>query len=111
VVAFYVFNRKNADDYHDEMNGDKIELAWASIKNYVRMNKRTFKINVVKKSLEERIKRVMTDTWKNFFGHVIKVEEKFWQVGFISDELLDAEEALHILTITDDTTDSDSDSN
>jgi len=77
---------------HCELN--PIELAWASIKNYERMNNRTFKINDVKTLLEEGIERVTTDMWKNFFGHVIKVEE-----------------TSHILTITGDTTDSDSDSN
>jgi len=95
--------------YHCELN--PIELAWASVKNYVRMNNRTFEMNDVKKLLEEGVERVTPDMWKNFIDHVIKVEEKFWQVDFISDELLDAEETSHILTITGDTTDSDSDSN
>ena len=95
--------------YHCELN--PIELAWASVKNYVRMNNRTFKINDVKKLLEEGVERVTPDMWKNLLGHIIKVEEKFWQVDFTSNELLDAEEASHILTITGDTTDSDSDSN
>ncbi|KAL4126023.1 hypothetical protein QTP88_010255 [Uroleucon formosanum] len=57
------------------------------------------------------VERVTPDIWKNFLGNIMKVEEKFWQVDFISNELLDAEEASHILTVTGDTTDSDSDSN
>jgi len=90
--------------YHCELN--PIELAWASVKNYVRMNNRTFKLNDVKKLLEEGVERVTPDMWKNFVGHIIKVEEKFWQVDFISNELLDAEVTSHVLTITGDTSDS-----
>jgi len=90
--------------YHCELN--PIELAWASVKNYVGMKNRTFKLNEVKKLLEEGVERVTPDMWKNFVGHIIKVEEKFWQVDFISNELLDAEVTSHVLTITGDTSDS-----
>ncbi|XP_022161706.1 uncharacterized protein LOC111027615 [Myzus persicae] len=95
--------------YHCELN--PIELAWASVKNYVKMNNSTFKMNDVKKLLEEGVERVTPDMWKNFVDHIIKVEEKFWQVDFISNELLDAEVTSHVLTITGDTSDSFSDSN
>jgi len=94
--------------YHCELN--PIEMAWASVKNYVKMNNSTFKMNDVKKLLEEGVERVTPDMWKNYVDHIIKVEEKFWQVDFISNELLDAEVTSHVLTITGDTSDSFSDS-
>ncbi|KAE9522154.1 hypothetical protein AGLY_017414 [Aphis glycines] len=94
--------------YHCELN--PIELAWASVKNYVKMNNSTFKMNDVKKLLEEGVERVTPDMWKNYVDHIIKVEEKFWQVDYISNELLDAEVTSHVLTITGDTSDSFSDS-
>lgn len=56
--------------------------------------------------------------WTNFVGHVVKEEEKFWNIDNITDEVMDAEPeegARHILTIgtgdTDTSGDSDSDSN
>ncbi|XP_060854986.1 uncharacterized protein C21orf140 homolog [Metopolophium dirhodum] len=61
--------------YHCELN--PIELAWASVKNYVKMNNSTFKMNDVKKLLEEGVERVTPDMWKNYVDHIIKVEEKF----------------------------------
>lgn len=67
--------------YHCELN--PIELAWASVKNYVKMNNSTFKMNDVKKLLEEEVERVTPDMWKNYVDHIIKVEEKFWQVDYI----------------------------
>lgn len=67
--------------YHCELN--PIELAWASVKNYVKMNNSTFKMNDVKKLLEEGVERVTPDMWKNYVDHIIKVEEKFWQVDYI----------------------------
>jgi len=53
--------------------------------------------------------------WTNFIGHVIKEEEKFWNIENLTDEILDEEpdeEVRHILTIgTGDTSSSDLDSN
>lgn len=72
------------------------------------MNNNTFKIQDVKKLLEEDVEQVTSDMWKNVIAHIIKEEEKFWQVDFISDEMLDKIQGSHILTITGDT-DSDSD--
>lgn len=50
--------------------------------------------------------------WTNFVGHVVKEEEKFWNLEHLTDEILDEEpdEARHILTITGDTSSSESSS-
>lgn len=93
--------------YHCELN--PIELAWSSVKNYVRMNNTTYKLQDVHRLLEEGVERVSADMWKNFIAHVIKEEDKLWQIEFISDELLEEEQGSHVLTITGDTS-SDSDS-
>lgn len=93
--------------YHCELN--PIELAWSSVKNYVRMNNTTYKLQDVRKLLEEGVERVTPDMWKNFITHVTKEEDKFWQIDVLSDELFDEQES-HVLTITGETSsDFDSD--
>lgn len=94
--------------YHCELN--PIELAWSWIKNYVRMNNTTFKLNDVHDLLKKAVDNVTSEMWTNFVGHVIKEEDRFWKIDFLSDEVFDAEPETgeHILTITGDTT-SDSD--
>ncbi|XP_060871648.1 uncharacterized protein LOC132945867 [Metopolophium dirhodum] len=94
--------------YHYELN--PIELAWSSVKNYVRMNNTTYKLQDVRKLLEEGVERVTPDMWKNFVAHVIKEEDTFWQIDVLSDQLLDEEQGSHVITITGDTSsDFDSD--
>jgi len=93
--------------YHCELN--PIELTWSSVKNYVHMNNTTYKLQDVRKLLEEGVERVTPDMWKNFITHVKKEEDKFWPIDVLSDELFDEQES-HILTITGDTSsDFDSD--
>jgi len=49
---------------------------------------------------------VTPEMWSNFVSHTIKEEDKFWQLDFISDEMLEETLAstLHVLTITGETT-------
>lgn len=73
------------------------------------MNNTTYKLQYVRKLLEEGVKQVTLDMWTNFITHVIKEEDKFWQIDVLSDELFDEQES-HVLTITGDTSsDFDSD--
>lgn len=48
--------------------------------------------------------------WKNFVQHTIKEEDKFWNVDFVIDEIMD-DYNIHsgVMTITGDTSDSDDD--
>lgn len=89
-----------------------IELAWSSVKHHVKMNNKTLKLPDVQNLLHEGVERVTPDMWKNCINHVIKVEDKFFEVDFITDELLEMEStepnASQILTITGDTSDSES---
>ncbi|XP_025207344.1 uncharacterized protein LOC112603129 [Melanaphis sacchari] len=94
--------------YHCELN--PIELAWSSIKQYVKMNNTTFKLQDVKQLLVEGVERVSPDMWKNFISHVIKEEKKLCEIDFITDDILEGETSYqHVLTITGNISDSESD--
>lgn len=93
--------------YHCELN--PIELAWSSVKSYVRTHNSTFKLKDVKELLERGVEHVTPEMWTNFVGHVVKEEEKFWNIDSITDDYMDEEPGRHILTIGDTSSDSDSD--
>lgn len=93
--------------YHFELN--PIELAWSSVKNHVRMNNSTQKLQDVKQLITEGVNRVNSDMWKNFKLHTKKKENFFYEIDFIIDEVLTAEMADITLTIPEDTS-SNSDS-
>lgn len=95
--------------YHCELN--PIELAWSSVKNYVRMNNTTYKLPEVKNLLHEGIDHVSPDMWKNFIRHTKKEEEKFWEVDDIVDDILSAETEPVVMDInSSEEASSDSDS-
>ncbi|CAI6374565.1 unnamed protein product [Macrosiphum euphorbiae] len=73
--------------YHCELN--PIELAWSSVKSYVRTHNNTFKLKDVMELLKKGVEHVSPDMWKNFIEHVKKVEDKFWDLEHITDELMD----------------------
>lgn len=91
--------------YHCELN--PIELAWSVVKQHVKANNTTFKINDVRQLLNDGIQKVTPEMWSNFVSHTIKEEDKLWQIDYISDEMLDEEPTSHVLTITGLTSDSE----
>lgn len=93
--------------YHCELN--PIELAWSSVKNHVRMNNTTYKLPDVKNLLIEGINRVDAEMWKNFISHT-KKESKFYEIDIVIDEVLSAEKADLLMTITGHTSSSETDS-
>jgi len=95
--------------YHCELN--PIELAWSSVKHYVRTHNNTFKIKDVKELLKQGVEHVTPEMWTNFVQHVLKEEDKFRRIDLISDDILEEEPEgeQHVLTIgTGDTSGSDS---
>ncbi|XP_050065515.1 uncharacterized protein LOC126554479 [Aphis gossypii] len=93
--------------YHCELN--PIELAWSSVKNYVRKNNTTFKLQDVKRLLIEGVQRVDSEMWKNFIKHVVDDEDKLWNMDFIVDEFT-AEQEPCVLNLVPDDSDSESNS-
>jgi len=96
---------------HCELN--PIELAWSSVKSYVRAHNNTYKLNDVLELLKKGVEHVTPEMWENFVEHVKKVEEQFWDIENITDSVMDKqpeEEDRHVLMIgTGDTSSSDSD--
>lgn len=90
--------------YHCEFN--PIELAWSSVKRYVKTNNTTFKLLDVKKLLIEGVNYCTPEMWKNFVQHVIKIEDMFWSVDLTVDDVMDNNN-LHVMTTTGGTSDSD----
>lgn len=88
--------------YHCELN--PIELVWAQVKGDVARNNTTFKLNDVKKLMENALNKVTPERWKNCVSHVLKEEDKFWQLDNLVDITLDP------IVISVNTQDSDSDS-
>jgi len=99
---------RSTPPYHCELN--PIELAWSSVKRYVKSNKSTFKLPDVKKLLIDGVNQCTSEMWKNFVQHTIKEEDKFWDVDFVIDKIMD-DDNMHcgVMTITGDTSDSDYD--
>lgn len=96
--------------YHCELN--PIELVWSMVKSYVKSNNITYKTIDVKHLLHQAIDRVKPEDWQSFISHVKGEEQKFWDVDFICDELIDElpVNPRHVLTIGEsDTSDDDDD--
>ncbi|CAI6372173.1 unnamed protein product [Macrosiphum euphorbiae] len=91
--------------YHCELN--PIELAWSSVKNHVKMNNTTYKLSDVKQLLMEGIEKVDDTMWKNFISHTTSVEDKFYEVDFLIDEVLSAELQPTVLTLGNTSSDSE----
>jgi len=89
--------------YHCELN--PIELAWSSVKSYVRMHNNTFKLKDVLELLKKGVEHVTPEMWKNCIEHVKNVEDKLWDLEHITDKLMDElpeDGERHVLTIGPD---------
>lgn len=86
--------------YHNELNA--IDLAWTYIKDYIKVHNY---VNV-NKLISDGIEQCTPDMWKSFVQHTINEEDKFWNLDFIIDDLLEVEnENNHVVTTSDDSDD------
>ncbi|KAL4083563.1 hypothetical protein QTP88_028879 [Uroleucon formosanum] len=92
--------------YHCELN--PIEMAWSAVKNHVKTNNTTYKLPDVRCLLKEGLDKVNDVMWKNFIRHVMGVENKFWDMDFMIDEML-AEKEPMVVTYTGETSDESDD--
>jgi len=77
-------------------------LAWANVKDHVKKNNTSYKLNDVKTLLLEGIERVdKNNMWKNFVKHTMEEEEKFYNIDFIIDDVLSAETQSLTMTVGD----------
>lgn len=89
--------------YHCELN--PIELAWSAVKNYIKMNI-TYKLHDIRQLLINGVERISPEMWATYVSNTIKEEEKFWQIDFLIDDILEEienQESIQILTITERT--------
>lgn len=92
--------------YHCELNA--IELAWSSIKNHVKMNNTTFKIEDVEKLLREGVERCTPEMWSDFVKTTEKVEERLWDIDFIVEDVMENIDSTTMTMSVDTTSESDS---
>lgn len=92
--------------YHCELN--PIEMAWSSVKHHVNISNTTIKLDDVKNLLLEGIERVDATMWKNFIRHTKTLEDKFYEIDFIIDDMLSAELNPVVLNFDDTSSDSSS---
>ncbi|XP_054267205.1 uncharacterized protein LOC128989347 [Macrosteles quadrilineatus] len=89
--------------YHCQYN--PIELIWSQVKGEVAEQNKTFKIKDVRNLLEESIKRVTVEDWKNCVRHSenIQKEDFLKEIGIRDDNF-----QRIVVDLQNDTTDSDS---
>ncbi|XP_076653174.1 uncharacterized protein LOC143359248 isoform X2 [Halictus rubicundus] len=73
--------------YHYELN--PIVSAWAMVKRYVEAGNTSYKLENVKKLIEDAVEHVTVESWQNFIRHTIEEENKLLQMDHITDDLMD----------------------
>jgi transposase len=89
--------------YHCNLN--PIELIWSQVKGYVARHNATFKLPDVRQLLVAGLATVSPDKWKNVINHVIREEEKAWNLDQLNEATV---ENFIIATGDSDTSDSTS---
>ena len=88
---------------HCELN--PIELAWASVKAYIARHNTRYTLQEVQRLTPEGFKHTTADMWRNFYRHVVKVEEDY----MVKDGIVEETVEEMTLTITPDSDDDSED--
>ena len=81
---------------------------WAQVKRFVARRNTTFKMKDVKLLFDQAIKEVTPENWRKAVQHVIKQEEKMWNLDNLLDQTVDP---LIILSRGDDSSSDDEEYN
>ncbi|XP_025198314.1 uncharacterized protein LOC112596748 [Melanaphis sacchari] len=84
--------------YHYELN--PIKLALSIVKTHIKENNTTFSLDDIQKLLNDGIQRVTREMWSDFIINTLKEEDKFWQVDFVSDEMLEKLNMTSLVSLT-----------
>ena len=88
---------------HCELN--PIEMAWASMKSYIRRNNKSFTLKEAESLVEAGFEEVTAEMWRKMCQHVKKIEDKYWEQDGLIEEAVEE----FILRIGDEDDDSDND--
>lgn len=86
--------------YHCELN--PIELVWAQVKGFVARHNTTFKLKDVESIFQQALEQIDSEKWSKCVEHVIKEEERMWQIDHMVDETV--EPLIISLDLNDDST-------
>lgn len=92
--------------YNCELN--TIELIWAQVKGYVAANNNTFKLQEVRRLLDEGLSRVTKENWERCVAHVKKEEEKLWKLDDVI-EAMEEDTNQFLINVGSDSSESESD--
>ena len=73
--------------YHCELN--PIEMAWAQVKGYIKAKNSKFTLSHVKDLTYEGFSRIGKEDWSKLVEHTVKVEDKFWEMDSLHEEVID----------------------
>jgi transposase len=71
--------------YHCELN--PIEMVWSQVKRHVAVNNSTFKAKDMEDLIKKAFSNVTSDNWKNYIQHVMTLENKFWEVDGLMEDV------------------------
>ena len=73
---------------HCELN--PIELVWARVKGHVAKHNSTYRMDDVKRLVQDGFDSVTPEVWAKCCDHVVKVEEEFWNSDALQEETVEA---------------------
>ncbi|KAJ8915291.1 hypothetical protein NQ315_014799 [Exocentrus adspersus] len=86
-IHAHKFKKLRLPPYHCELN--PIELIWAQIKGERGRENRTFKLADIERHLRRAIENVRSEDSKKCINHVVKEEQKMWDVDFMFDQTIE----------------------